>query len=111
LVQIRDIKMTVVAELKKHQQDYISGVERLNKERLSLSRQQIDALESAVDYSKSNWYRCLKKAQEIESQEKAQLAQLIIAERNLKSVEKLIVKHHDAARLEAHKQDIKLMDE
>ena len=111
LNEIRSAKLSIVTELKKYQKDYIEGVEQLNRERLSVDRLRVAALESAVDHSKANWYRCLKRAQEIENQEKAQLAQVTIAERNLKSTEKLHAKHSEQLRTEYSKKEQKTMDE
>src|SRR5690349_10211674 len=111
LKEIREMKVSIVTELKKHQQSYIEGVELLNKERTSMDRLKVSSLESSVDHAKNSWYKCLQKAQEIESREKVQLSELIKAEKNLKSVEKLMTKHHEQIQAEEVKKDQKLMDE
>ncbi len=95
LAAIKKEKTEAMQELKRFQFLYMSGVEQLNTERQSMHRDKLSTLESSVDHVKAEWYRSLKKLREIEQREKAQLAQLLVAERNLKSVEKLRDRYKD----------------
>lgn len=99
LARIRQEKQACVQKLRFYQDQYMQGIEYLNAERQSTDRSRLAPLERSVDTAKSQWYQSLKDLRLIESQEKAQISQLIIAERNLKSLEKLeeryvVDRHH-----------------
>lgn len=89
LNQIKQEKLHIVNELKHYQNLYMEGIEALNTERQSASHNKLEPLERSVDTAKAQWYRTLKLLQEIESKEQAQLHQVLSAERNLRSMEKL----------------------
>ena len=111
LVEIRQRKTELVIQLRKYQKDYVDGVELLNQERSSAARSRLLALEGAVDHSKSIWYQTLRAVQEVESRERVQMQEVLAAERNLKSVEKLLGKHLESLRTLDRQKDQKTMDE
>lgn len=111
LAAIRRKKEEVVAEMKKKQKAYMEGVERLNKERASSDRSMLLTLERGLDIVKSKWYDLFLEVREIENQEKAQIAQLTAAKKNLASVEKLQERYHEQFSHELRKFDQKLTDE
>lgn len=103
--------MQAFEDLKNFENQYIAGIDGLNKERQSATRDRLDPMESGLDYVKALWYRSLKRLREIEEQEKAQVAQLLIAERNLKSVEKLEERYVEQSQYQQKIRDQKQTDE
>jgi flagellar biosynthesis chaperone FliJ len=89
LADIRNEKRVKLQELKKNQQEYLQGIDRLNTERQCSDPKLLEVLESSVDYVKQRWYNCIRDLRVIEEKEKAQLANMMAADRNLKSVAKL----------------------
>jgi flagellar export protein FliJ len=108
---IRNEKIEVVKSMKESQKRYMAGIEELNQIRTSKLRSNLDTLEQALDFVKSQWYRAYKKVQDIELKEKQQLAALLTAERDLKSVEKLRERYTQEFQKEQKKTDQKVMDE
>ena len=94
LAQIRREKSEVIKMLEQYQNMYMQGVEEINTERQSSARDRLNSLERSVDYAKSQWHKTMVSLKEMESKENAQLAQFKVAERNLKSVEKLEERYH-----------------
>lgn len=111
LTAIRNEKVEIVKAMKDSQRRYMDGVEELNRIRTSKARSNLDTLEQALDYVKGQWYALYKSVQEVEQREKNQIQQLITAERELKSVEKLQEKYETQFASEQKKSDQKLMDE
>ena len=111
LAELRGKKTELVVLLRKYQQDYVNGVDQLNTERSSMDRSKLNALESAVDYSKVIWYQTLRKVQEFETREREQLKQVLNAEMNLKSVERLLIKHVEAIKMLDRRSEQGDMDE
>ena len=108
LMQIREEKQKAVKDLRESQQKYMRGVEELNRVRASQDRANLTTLEEALDAVKIHWYRLFKKVQEVENKEKVQVSQLIVAERDLKSVENLEEKYSDKFKRIFLKQNRKL---
>lgn len=108
---IRTEKVEIVKNMKESQRRYMQGVEELNAVRTSKTRDNLHTLESALDYVKSQWYRLYKDVQDVEKREKEQLAQLLIAERELKAIEKLREKYEIEFHKELKKSDQKTMDD
>lgn len=111
LANIRTEKQEIVRSMKESQSRYMRGIEELNQIRQSKTRSNLHTLEEALDFVKAQWYGLYKKVQEVEQRERAQLQHLLIAERELKSVEKLRDKYELAYAKEVKKTDQKLMDE
>src|SRR5688572_1818509 len=89
LEHIRLEKRQAMSELKRYERLYISGIDQLNKERQSPLRENLEVLERGTDHYKAMWYECLKRMREIEMKERAQLNQLLMARKELKSMETL----------------------
>ncbi|MCX6128371.1 MAG: hypothetical protein NTX25_04815, partial [Proteobacteria bacterium] len=77
---------------------YIEGVEKLNRERQSLERKMLSALESAVDFSKTQWYQKLMVLRVIQEEEKRQMARVMEAQKRLRMLEKLDERYLDQSR-------------
>lgn len=108
---IRTEKVEIVKAMKDSQKRYMDGVEELNRVRNSKARPNIETLEQALDYVKGQWYKLYKDVQEVEKREKNQLQQLIMAEQELKSVEKLKEKYETDFAAQNKRADQKIMDE
>ena len=89
LTKIRDHKLQVVEAMRINQKQYMDGVDRLNNIRNSADRQNLEALERGLDVVKSKWYQLHVEVQNVENMEKAQVAQVLLAQKELKKVEKL----------------------
>ena len=111
LAIIRKEKIEIVKAMKDGQRRYMEGVENLNNVRNSKARQNLDTLESGLDYVKTQWYALYKKVQEVEQREKNQVHQLMLAEQELRAVEKLAEKYGDQFAAEQKRADQKSMDE
>ena len=111
LIQIREEKQKAVKDLRESQQKYMRGVEELNRVRASQDRTNLTTLEEALDAVKIHWYRLFKKVQEVETKEKVQVSQLIVAERDLKSVENLEEKYSEKFKKDLLKTEQKALDE
>jgi flagellar biosynthesis chaperone FliJ len=89
LASIRDSKLNALEQLKKYQEEYISGVDALNQERQTKRRSRESVLDLAVSSAKSKWYESIKKVRTFEEQEKQQISVLLQAQLALKSLEKI----------------------
>lgn len=111
LIEIRQKKQAIMKELIHFQKQYMTGVENLNRERQSPTRTMLSSLEQAVDYARARWFESYQKVQETEREERAQLLQLRLAERDLKSVQKLEERYELNSRILANQTEQKQMDE
>jgi flagellar export protein FliJ len=111
LLAIRAEKQKVVREMRESQQKYMKGVEDLNRVRASEDRSNLATLEAALDAVKIHWYTLFKRVQEVENKEKAQVNQLIAAEKDLKSIENLEEKYNKAFQKDMAKAEQKSLDE
>ena len=111
LSSIRHLKLEALKELKHNEKLYIEGVDKLNIERQSQNRSQLGPLESSLDFVKAKWERCMREVRRIEDRERAQIAQVLNAELNLKSVEKLSDKYEQEVIQLAQQQEQKAIDE
>ncbi len=111
LKELHEEKQQTMQELKRYEHLYIAGIDKINQERQSTSRDQLKILEDGVDDYKSKWYHHLQKLREIEIQEKAQIAQLINAEKGLKSMEKLDEKYKENLEAIRKYREQKQLDE
>jgi flagellar export protein FliJ len=111
LIAIRNEKIEVVKQMKDNQKRYMEGVEQLNRIRVSKVRENLEMLESSLDYVKQQWYKLYKQVQTIEGKERQQIMHLLTAERELKSVEKLEEKYKVEMQKELGRMDQKLMDD
>jgi len=111
LAHIRQEKADVVAALKESQRVYMDGVERLNRERVSVARDMLLTLEMSLDHVKQRWHDQFRQVQELERREEAQLAQLVLAQQSLKSFERLQDKYRKDFQTEMSKSEQKNLDE
>jgi flagellar export protein FliJ len=111
LLAIRAEKQKVVREMRESQQKYMKGVEDLNRVRASEDRSNLATLEAALDAVKIHWYTLFKRVQEVENKEKAQVNQLIVAEKDLKSIKNLEDKYNKAFQKDMAKAEQKSLDE
>ena len=111
LSKIRETKMNHLRDLENHQKLYINGVNDLNTERQSGDRRKLSTLERSVDHSKSQWYKSLRTVKTLEEKEKAQIEQVLLAQRNLKSLEKIEESYQVALKQKRLSQEQKELDE
>ena len=111
LSKIRSFKREAMENLKKFQTQYMEGVSQLNEERQSKDRGKLASLERGVDYSKNRWHESLAYLRQIEIQERAQIAQVLKAERDLKSIEKLTERYVGQLKEVEDKEDQAVSDE
>ena len=107
---IKEEKIKIVTEMKENQRQYMTGVDKINDIRNSNLRENIEVLERGLDMVKSKWYKLHLDAQNIENKERAQIAQVLGAQRELKKMEKLreqyeVKYHHEIAAAEQKEQD------
>lgn len=89
LASIRECKLNALEQLKRYQEEYISGVDALNQERQTKRRLRESVLDLAVSSAKAKWYESIKKVRTFEEQEKKQISVLMLAQLDLKSLEKI----------------------
>lgn len=89
LASIRNSKMNALEQLRRYQEEYISGVDALNQERQTSRRSREAVLDLAVSSAKSKWYESIKQVRTFEEQEKQQISVLMKAQMDLKSLEKI----------------------
>ncbi len=111
LNQIRLAKQKIVQDMRENQRKYMRGVEDLNQTRSSRLRDNLETLESGLDYIKSEWYRLYREVQTMESREQKQIQVLLEAERDLKAVERLREKYEVEYKKELGKVEQKQLDE
>jgi flagellar export protein FliJ len=83
----------------------------LNHVRGSRGRANLDTLEAGLDGVKAQWYRLYRDVQEAERKEKAQIAQLLAAERELKSIEKLLNRYEAEHKQQLGKAEQAMLDD
>ncbi len=111
LTAIRVEKIAIVAAMKENQRRYMEGIEQLNKIRTSSLRTNLDTLEDALDFVKSEWYRLYQQVQTVEQREKQQIEQLLGAERELKATQRLEERYQIEFQKSAKKEEQRGLDE
>jgi flagellar export protein FliJ len=111
LAQIRQEKIAVVQRMKENQKKYMDGVDHLNVVRESAERSNLETLENGLDLIKSKWYQLYKDVQTVEQKEKAQMGNVLNAQRELKKMEKLREKYEKQYHAEISKGEQKEQDE
>jgi flagellar export protein FliJ len=111
LTLIRSEKIAVVAEMRENQRKYIEGIDQLNTQRASLTRELLAPLEDGLDYIKAKWFKLHRQVQDLEHKEKVQLANLLAAQRDLKAIEKLEENYKGQFATEMRKNEQKSIDE
>ena len=111
LNQLRAEKVAVVAEMRANQRKYIEGIDRLNVERTSLSREMLAPLEDGLDFIKAKWFKLNREVQLLEHREKVQLSNLLAAQTELKAIEKLEDNYKGQHASEMKKAEQKDLDE
>ncbi len=104
-------KLDAAARLKTTQNDYVTGVDRLNLERKSLERNKLEVLERALDHLKSEWVKCFQVFKELERVE-AECLKVVNANRvEIKQIGKISDKYFSAFQMELAKNEQKNLDE
>jgi flagellar export protein FliJ len=111
LATIRSEKQKTMREMLESQKKYMQGVEEMNRLRASKLRDNLQTLETTLDYVKSQWYRLYKQVQEIERKEQTQIVQLNGAQRDLKAIEMLEETYIAEFRKEQDRIEQRTMDE
>jgi flagellar export protein FliJ len=111
LARINKEKVEAVQAMRESQRQYMSGVDELNRIRTSSSRENIEVIESGLDHVKAKWYRLYKSVQDLENRERAQIACLNVAERELKAIERLRERYELDFRKEISRSEQKMLDE
>lgn len=111
LEEIKKEKMFAVKTLRDAQNQYISGVDTLNNERRSGNIDKLLILERGLDLVKDKWHKALQNLREIESEERIQTAQVVAAQINVKSLEKLENRYKKQLTMEESKAEAKIIDQ
>ncbi len=111
LAEINKAKVAAVAAMRDSQRQYMIGVDELNRIRTSAKRDNIVTIEQGLDHVKSLWYAHYRKVQELENKERAQIARLNEAERELKAIERLQERYTIDFKKETGKAEQKMLDE
>lgn len=111
LASIRHEKATLLDELEATQKAYIEGVDELNRQRTGSFNTKLEVFEKGLDYVKQQWYDALRSVREMEKQEQAQLANVLVAQKNLKAVETLEEKYEVQFKHAFEKYEQKNLDE
>ena len=111
LAAIRQRKQTAMASLKENQRLYLEGLQALNKERQSGATGRLLTLESSLDVVKGRWFDALKELRKFEEQEKLQIVQLMIAQKDVKTLEKLEGRYRDQLLEHKKQQEQRQLDE
>ena len=111
LAAINRQKVEAVQAMRDSQRKYMSGVDELNRVRTSVARENIEALEAGLDHIKSQWYKLYKSVQELENKERAQIARLQVAERELQAIARLRERYEFDFKKEIGRSEQKMLDE
>jgi len=111
LAAIRSEKQKTMREMLESQKKYMQGVEEMNRLRASKLRDNLQTLETTLDFVKAQWYRLYKQVQEIERKEQTQIIQLNGAQRDLKAIEMLEETYIAEFRKEQDRIEQRTMDE
>ena len=111
LSQIRIQKAERLDELEATQKAYIECVDELNRQRQLNVNETLQVFEQGLDFVKQKWYEALKSVREAEAREQAQLANVLVAQRNLKAVQVLEEKYDEQYRDAMNKAEQKQLDE
>jgi flagellar export protein FliJ len=111
LNKIRQVKLETIAKLKENQRLYLEGLKTLNHERQSGQSGRLLTLESSLDVVKNRWFESLKELRKVEEQEKIQIVQVMIAQKDVKTLEKLEDRYKEQLSTEIKKIEQKEIDE
>ena len=111
LTQIKIDKQNLLNKLQEYQNMYCERVNESNNERMSGNRNRLDLLEKEIERIKSEWLSTLSQIKELDAKEQYQEEQVRIADRNLKSIEKLVEIYQEESYLYERHEDQKIMDE
>jgi flagellar export protein FliJ len=111
LNRIRKAKSMTMERLRTQQSKYNQGVADINHLRQSGDLAKLPSLERGLDHVKNVWYETVKELRILEQKERAQIEQLYLAQRNVKSMESLSDKYAGQLKEYINKQEQKAMDE
>ena len=111
LVAIRHEKMAALQCLREQQEQYVNGVQEVNRLRQSNDPGPLSEVERGLDMVKNKCYEILKQIRVCEQKERAQLELLYLARRNVKSMETLKDRYGEQIKELATRNEQKLIDE
>lgn len=111
LMQIQQVKKQKMDELMDNQRKYLNGVEQLNQHRQSMAQGMLLTVEESVDHIRNVWHLTLHQLKEIEQKERAQMANVLVAQRNLQAIEKLEERYGQGIALEEKRKEQQALDE
>ncbi len=111
LTAVRKRRIEIVAAMRAKQNEYMSGVTRLNDERGTANRLMLEALETGLDSVKNHWMKLYQGVIEIEAHEKAQLELMSKAHRELEAIKTLQAKYQVEITKEEARREQKTLDE
>ena len=111
LADIRRQKADAMAKLKENQRLYLDGLKSLNHERQSGATGRLLTLENSLDFVKGRWCESLKDLRKIEEREKIQVVQVMVAQKDVKTLEKLEDRYREQSVAEMNHQAQKNLDE
>lgn len=111
LALTRNKKLAAMENLRSVQNEYLTGIERLNLERSSLSRDKLAPLERGLDATKEKWMRIYQQVLDLEKKEQVDHSILSKALMDLKAVDSLSESYRTAFKSELLKVEQKISDE
>lgn len=111
LMQIQQVKRQKMDELMENQRKYLDGVEKLNQHRQTLQQGMLLTVEESVDHIRNKWHLTLHQLREIEQREKAQMANVLVARKNLQAIEKLEERYGVGIAQEERRLEQQALDE
>ena len=111
LTLVRQKRIQLVAAMRAKQNEYMTGVTRLNDERGTANRLMLEALETGLDSVKNQWMKLYQGVIEIEAHEKVQLGIMSKAHRELEAIKTLQAKYQIEIIKETERRDQKALDE
>jgi len=111
LQQVRQRKVETVKAMKKRQNEYMEGVERLNHERSSANRLMLEALETGLDTIKQDWMNLYHEVLKVEKEEHEQLQVMSQAHKDLEAIHHLQSKYKAELDQTIKQAERKLLDE
>jgi flagellar biosynthesis chaperone FliJ len=111
LSQIRRTKHEIVRLMRESQKNYVQGIDRLNQERMSSTRNMLSALEIGLDVLKQQWLDYYKDLMETEQLEVKQMDAVQEAQQKLEALQALEGKYQQEHKTHVNKAEQKQLDE
>lgn len=111
LQDLRLKKIEAVDALRLNQKKYLDGVDSLNQKRKQGNMKALLTLEGSLDSIKNSLYDNIREVRYREDEEKKQIGQVLLAQSNLKSLEKLSEQYAQQSANHQNQQEQKISDE